>query len=233
MKAIDRLYQYIENRGVSPSSFEKEINLSNGYLSVQKKRKADLGSGIIKKISDYCQDLNMHWLITGNGSMILDEVGQPSNVKHKFELRVDSTLEQQRIPLYNIEAVAGLVPLFDNPNQAETGEYISLPKVPKCDGAIFVTGDSMAPLLKSGDIVAYRKIHDFSSDIFWGEMYLISVEVAGEEYISVKYIQKSEKGEAYIKLVSENKQHQPKDVHLDKIRAMALVKASVRINSMG
>ncbi|MDB0600070.1 hypothetical protein PL373_02640 [Tenacibaculum maritimum] len=64
-------------------------------------------------------------------------------------------------------------------------------------------------------------------------MYLISVEVAGEEYISVKYIQKSEKGEQYIKLVSQNQHHQPKNVKLNKVRAMALVKASVRINSMG
>ena len=91
----------------------------------------------------------------------------------------------------------------------------------------------MYPLLKSGDIVAYKQIYDFYSEIFWGEMYLISVEVADEEFISVKYIQKSEKGEDYIKLVSQNKHHQPKDIKMSKIRAMALVKASVRMNSMG
>ncbi len=190
-----------------------------------------LNSDAIANILTSYPKLSPRWLITGEGDVEISDQALETNMK--FNLRTDHEFDQQIIPLYDIEGVAGLIPLFDSPNEAETGEYISIPKVPKCDGAIFVTGDSMYPLLKSGDIVAYRKIHDFSSEIFWGEMYLVSVEVAGEEYISVKYIQKSEEGKEYIKLVSENKHHQPKDVHLSKVRAMALVKASVRINSMG
>lgn len=43
--------------------------------------------------------------------------------------------------------------------------------------------------------------------------------------------QKSEKGDDYVKLVSYNEKHHPaKDVALKKIRAMAAVKASIRIN---
>ncbi|MEO2064455.1 MAG: LexA family transcriptional regulator [Christiangramia sp.] len=149
-----------------------------------------------------------------------------------FKLRTDKDLEDQLIPLYNVEASAGLVELFKNHGKTNVIDTIKIPNLPKCDGAVFVTGDSMYPLLKSGDIVAYKEIQDFENDIFWGEMYLISVEVAGEEWISVKYIQKSEKGEQYVKLVSQNQNHQPKDVKLSKVRALALVKASIRINSM-
>ncbi len=90
----------------------------------------------------------------------------------------------------------------------------------------------MYPLLKSGDIIAYKIIHDKYTEIFWGEMYLVSVEVSGEEFVTVKYIQKSEKGEQYVKLVSENRHHQPKDVKLDKIRAISMIKASIRMNSI-
>jgi transcriptional regulator with XRE-family HTH domain len=149
-----------------------------------------------------------------------------------FKLRTDRDIENQLIPLYNIEASAGLVDLFQTHNEKNVIDTIKIPNLPKCDGAIFITGDSMYPLLKSGDIVAYKEIQDFKNDIFWGEMYLISVEVSGEEWVSVKYIQKSEKGEEYIKLVSQNQNHQAKDVCLDKIRALAIVKASIRINSM-
>lgn len=90
----------------------------------------------------------------------------------------------------------------------------------------------MYPLLKSGDIVAYKAIQDFVNEVFWGEMYLLSISMSGEEYVTVKFVQKSEKGDDYIKLVSQNQHHSPKDIHLSKVLAMALIKASIRINSM-
>ena len=150
----------------------------------------------------------------------------------EYTLKTDNNIDDQFIPLYNIEASAGLVELFQSHNKQNIIDTIKIPNIPKCDGAVYVTGDSMYPLLKSGDIIAYKEIHDFANDIFWGEMYIISIEVSGEEWISVKYIQKSEKGEEYVKLVSQNQNHQAKDVKLSKVRALALIKASIRINSM-
>ena len=108
--------------------------------------------------------------------------------------------------------------------------YIHIPNLPKCDGAIYVSGDSMYPLLKSGDIVLYKQLHNIE-DIFWGDMYLLSIDLDGEEYIVVKYIQKSER-EGYVKLVSQNPHHADKDIEISRIRAIALVKASIRMNSI-
>ncbi|WP_299683000.1 S24 family peptidase [uncultured Tenacibaculum sp.] len=176
------------------------------------------------------------WLLTGKGEMLVKSdlvVNSEVVANNVFKLKTDHAIGKQSVPLYNVEAAAGLVELFQSHGDTQPVGTLNIPNLPKCDGAVFVTGDSMYPLLKSGDIVAYKQIYDFYSEIFWGEMYLISVEVADEEFISVKYIQKSEKGEDYIKLVSQNKHHQPKDIKMSKIRAMALVKASVRMNSMG
>ncbi|MFN8406358.1 MAG: S24 family peptidase, partial [Sphingobacteriaceae bacterium] len=61
--------------------------------------------------------------------------------------------------------------------------------------------------------------------------YLISIESGGEELVYIKYIQKSEIPD-HVRLVSYNEHHQPKDIHKKKIQALALVKASIRINSM-
>ena len=102
--------------------------------------------------------------------------------------------------------------------------------IPKCDGGLRIVGDSMYPLLKSGDIVLYKQLKDIG-DIFWGDMYLLSIDIDGEEYITVKYIQKSER-EGYVKLVSQNPHHADKEVAVDRIRALALVKASIRMNSI-
>ncbi len=73
MKAIDRLYEYFSKKNLKPTAVEKEIGISNGYLSSQKKRSADMGEGILNKIIDYFQDINPIWLITGNGPMLKDD----------------------------------------------------------------------------------------------------------------------------------------------------------------
>jgi hypothetical protein len=78
----------------------------------------------------------------------------------------------------------------------------------------------MYPLLKSGDIVMYKQVHDILGGIFWGEMYILSLKVDDEDLTLVKYIQKSELGADYIKLVSQNQHHAPKDVLLNSVRAL-------------
>jgi len=147
-----------------------------------------------------------------------------------YRHRTDNSLPLQSVPLYSIEGTAGLVPLFTDRVQMKPVNYIHIPNLPKCDGAIYIVGDSMYPLLKSGDIVLYKQLSDIS-DIFWGDMYLLSIDLDGEEYITVKYIQKSDR-EGYVKLVSQNPHHADKEVALSRIRAIALVKASIRMNSI-
>ena len=146
-----------------------------------------------------------------------------------FRLRSDNSLPMQSVPLYSIEGTAGLVPLFTDRAQAKPINFIHIPNLPKCDGAIYIVGDSMYPLLKSGDIVLYKQLCDLN-DIFWGDMYLLSIDMDGEEYVTVKYIQKSDR-EGYVKLVSQNPHHADKEVAVDRIRALPLVKASTRMNS--
>jgi hypothetical protein len=72
MKAIERLFEYIEFKGIKPKPFEEQIGLSNGYLGKQLKRKADLGEGIFIKIIENCPEINPQWLLIGNGSMLIN-----------------------------------------------------------------------------------------------------------------------------------------------------------------
>ncbi|MBQ8470910.1 MAG: helix-turn-helix transcriptional regulator [Alistipes sp.] len=173
------------------------------------------------------QELNVNpdWLETGEGRMFHVEPDLQS-----FLLRTDSSLPMQSVPLYSIEGTADLVPLFNNHEELKPVNFIHIPNLPKCDGAIYIVGDSMYPLLKSGDIVLYKQLQHLE-DIFWGDMYLLSIDIDGEEYVTVKYIQKSDK-EGYVKLVSQNPHHADKDVAMSRIRAIALVKASIRMNSL-
>lgn len=173
------------------------------------------------------QELNVNpdWLDTGRG-----ELFNAAPDLHAFMRRTDRTLPLQSVPLFAIEATAGLAPLFADRPQTQPGQFIHIPNLPKCDGAVYVTGDSMYPLLKSGDIVLYKQLHDIR-DVFWGDMYLLSVDIDGEEYVTVKYVRQADRA-GYVRLVSENPLHADKEVAADRIRAIALIKASIRMNAM-
>lgn len=173
-------------------------------------------------------NINPDWLENGEGEMLIEVVSEYTPLNH---CRTDRNMAVQRIPLYNIEGTAGLVPLFLDHRSLKPVDYIQIPNLPRCDGAIYITGDSMYPLLKSGDIVLYKQVSDILNNIFWGEMYLISIDIDGEEYITVKYIQKSEMPD-HVKLVSQNQHHADKDIHIGRIKALAFVKASIRMNSI-
>ena len=175
-----------------------------------------------------CVGLNPEFLFTGQGSVKKDPIDATTN--NDFSLKTDSRTELQRVPLYGMEAAASLVKLFDG--SPSIVDYISIPNLPKSDGALYITGDSMYPLLKSGDIAVYKQVHNIPDGIFYGEMYLLDVDIDGDEHTVVKFVQKSERGPEWITLVSQNSHHASKEVHLKGVRAMALVKASIRINSM-
>lgn len=228
----ERALKVAEFRGISKEEFCNSIGMSYGSFKGSAKNRP-LNSDAIENILTI-YDVSANWLLLGigdieNTSEQLNIVNEPNQV---YKMRTDRTIEDQDIPLYKLEASAGLVNLFQHKGDTQPIDYISIPNLPKCDGAVSVTGDSMYPLLKSGDIIMYKEISNEVSNIFYGEMYLISINIDGDEYVSVKWVQKSNKGDDYIKLVSENQHHQPKDIHLKNIKAMALIKASIRINAM-
>ncbi len=242
---FSRLDRYMEFKGLNDNKVTIETGISNGLIGKARKRGA-LSQDNISKILHTYRDLDANWLFTGKGEMIkevnvvekwIEEerkertdliLNDPNSI---YRLKTDNNVESQLIPLYNLEASAGIVTLFKDNHEIEPIDYIQIPNLPKCDGAVHISGDSMYPLLKSGDIVMYKQVHDIKDGIYWGEMYLVSIQDNGDEMVMVKYIKKSER-DGYIKLVSQNKHHEDREVLLKKVKALALIKASIRINSM-
>lgn len=221
----ERIIQFLEYKGITKNRFYVETGISNGTLD----KVSGLSLETVEKFYNVYPEINPDWLITGKGEMIKSE--KNLNIISNNRKTKDGKVDEQEIPLYDFEATAGLKDLFNSDSPRKVLDTIKIPNIPKCDGAISVTGDSMYPLLKSGDIVLYKQVA--IEDVFFGEMYLLSIQLnEWEEYITVKYVQKSDKGDEYVKLVSQNGHHQPKDVLTKSITAIALIKASVRINTM-
>lgn len=226
------MQEYLDFSGITAYRMEKDLGKSKNYWGNTKNPTAEF----ITLFLDKYRNVSAEWLLRGEGDMLTtqedsvngsnDTIREIHHPKYK-----EKTFKDEIITLYDIEAAANLKTLL-----AARGEYIlgkiTIPNAPKCDGALYVRGDSMYPLLKSGDIVAYKEITPNLQNIFWGEMYVVDMCVDGDDYLVVKYVQRSEKGEDWVKLVSHNQDYQPKDFLVSSIRAMALVKLSIRMNTI-
>lgn len=219
-----KILQFIDKQGISKAQFYRTTGITRSTLD----KETGLSEENLSKFFASYPEVSLDWLLTDSGDMIKSDLSEVREESHVYKLRTDKILEHQSIPLYEIESTLGIMPVFNNINNQKPIDHLYIPNAPKCDGAIYATGDSMYPLIKSGDIQAFKIITDYENDIFWGEKYIISIDISGDEFLTTKFVQRSDKGDEYIKIVSQNKNHQDKDVRIDKIRAMALVKMVVR-----
>ncbi|MBF1527483.1 MAG: S24 family peptidase [Prevotella salivae] len=226
----NRLKRLAQTEGLSMRAFEETWGLGRGNIS-NMSQEGGIGSDKLTKIIDAFPMVDLYWLLTGEGDMLKSDKYEPFvEVKPIHHPRsVEKKEDTQVVYLYDFEAAAGLKTLFDN-KKNNIIDTIKIPKLPKCDGAIHIVGDSMYPLLKSGDIILYREISPSIENIVYGEMYLLSYDIDGDDYVVVKYIRKSERGEPFITLGSENPDYASRDIDFHRITAIAIVKASVRIN---
>lgn len=70
MKPIERIAMYLQFRTISPHAFEKKIELSNGYFSKQLRHLGSVGSDILIKIYLAYPELDILWILTGEGQML-------------------------------------------------------------------------------------------------------------------------------------------------------------------
>ncbi len=234
MGVIERFFETIEKAGITPYDIEKKfgVKYAQSKISQMKEGKTKSGkekalpSDVLSAVCTFCENVNSEYILTGRGLPLKNaEICRIDHPKYTEKVEEDS-----HITLYDVAAAANLKTLFTNKDQNILGQ-IRIPNIPRCDGAVYVKGDSMYPILKSGDIIAYKEITDFQNIIF-GEMYLVSIDLEGDEYLTIKYVQHSDRGNDWIQLISYNSHHQPKDFPISSIRAIALVKLSIRMNTM-
>lgn len=156
MKRIDRFDVYMSYKKLNDNKVTKQLSLSNGVLGKSRKEGRDLSDKVIEKIEKYYTDLNIDWLVTGDGEMI----------------RAD-----KKIPLYDDDATIGgtngMVANVDD--QARVTEWIDAGDwFPSATSAIHHYGDSMVEY-PSGSILALKRVTDARS-LLNGEHYVIETD---------------------------------------------------------
>ena len=197
MRPKEVLEYVLSNEGISYSDLAKLMGIPRAQPLY------DIRDGKIKNISEnYANKIlavfpkyNKGWLMSGEGE-ILKEAAQPIQVPKA------SHDEVHRVIYYpNVDGSMGGVFFTDNPDEAR--QDIIIPGFSDCQYAINAYGDSMSPLIKSGQIVLLSEWHE--RFIEWGKIYLV---ITASGYRTIKRLFPG-KDEAHITCKSENAAESP------------------------
>ena len=198
----DRLVRYIKYKGLSVRRFEISVNAANGYVNSIRK---GIGVDRLESIKTVYPDLNITWLLSGEGRM-LDALGQ-----QKKNAKIINIESFAYVPMIPVSARAGYLKGYGDE------EYIEeLPKFPvitdrEFKGKYFVfevSGDSMdnggLDSIRDNDKVLCREIKRdlWSSKLHIRDWYFLIVHK--DEGIIVKQIIEHNVGKSIIKCHSLN-----------------------------
>jgi hypothetical protein len=130
MKPIERIAIYIHFKKISPHAFEKKIELSNGYFSKQLKHLGSVGSDILIRIHLAYTDIDILWVLTGEGQMLKDEMQRSQQIdnciledftnkyanENKKLKKLESDFDQLQTSLSDKEKIIGLYEFMLNGN---------------------------------------------------------------------------------------------------------------------
>lgn len=152
-----RLLQYLSSKHISVTVFLQETGIKRGFLDGDK-LKASISDIFLAKIIAKYEDLNIEWLITGNGEMLKD-----GNLKQYNEPQFSISQFKQRgyAPYYSdLPLSAGLMGLANIEQRENPESWIKFPGV-DVDGWFPVIGCSMEPKIFAGDIVGVKQIDNW------------------------------------------------------------------------
>lgn len=175
-----------------------------------------------------CRHINPSWLLTGQGDMLVKNDVQ-QNIESKREaipIMEEIPSDIAPIPLVTERAAAGFGNDCFSIQESDVRDYYIIPKFRfnHVDFMIEVSGISMYPHFKSGDVIACTILRD-AKYIQWNRCHVIATRDQG---ILVKRIMPSEK-EGCFKIVSENKDFPPFDLPKEDITGLALVVGCVSL----
>ncbi len=199
MTLKDRVKLYCDRRNIALTKFEREARLSNGYFKQDTKRISDVK---IESIHRAFPDLNIDWLLTGYGEMLVEteNIEICEVVEEAKELGRQEAIQQMRGDVLAIQCEnahkgegSATMPFVSNDivqsrdidirslvmNTPEQLEQFTLSKIFKgVDYIQRVITEAMEPYYFPGD---YLLVHFMSTkgDILSGATYLVDTKIYG------------------------------------------------------
>ena len=204
----ERILYFAKTLGISKRRFYERINVSRGTLESESGITEDV---LVKFLSTF-PDISEKWVLTGKGEMFKssENIAESNNIDRK-----------RALPLLPVEAITdwnGSILEYDC-------EWLDLPQfiVRSADYLIRVSGNSMDPEYRSGDILACRRLSEISF-FQWGKNYVID----SNQGVMVKRIEECPDNDESILCISENPRHKPFRLSKSDIRSLSLVVGLIR-----
>lgn len=82
-RPIDRLLILLKDNAIAPFSFEKKLEIANGYVKKQTEGKGGIGSEVLEKIHSAYPEWDIMWLLFGANT--------PSSIKNNQYYKTEKT----------------------------------------------------------------------------------------------------------------------------------------------
>lgn len=215
MSVKERLIKFAKSKERSVRAFEIRCGLTIGYINAIR---VSIHPDKIRSIASCYPDLNTGWLLTGEGEMLKEspKSGLPQGKPHNV---VNSDVN---VIMYfpEIDASATPTEMFD-PGNRNVHKDIIVPGFDDCEYALNVWGDSMFPVLNSGEIVLVKEWKE--SFVEFGLIYLIVTKM---NHRMIKFLQPGSSEET-LSCVSANEFYKPVEIKKADIIKLYLVKGHI------
>lgn len=218
---LDKILKY---SNLNAKAFSEKIGLDRpqAVYDIQKGKTKSISHAMMIKITSVFPELNKSWLLTGEGSMLKSNYDQAELSVSEVEESLESNYAPKKehiIRYYDIQASAGGIGMYSD--SKESYSNLIVPGFDDCDIALNVWGDSMEPILKSGEIVTMREWKEPFID--WGKIYLV---VTNSGYRMIKYLKKSVNNDEVI-CESANPDHDPFPIKKSDIAKLYQIKGCI------
>ena len=217
MTIKDRILTFIKNKGIKMPEFCEITGFSkSNFKGVA--LNSDLGSDKIAKILTCFPELSAEWLILGEEPMFKNnKILTTTNIEPSFNHEFIGS------PYYNVDFIGGF-DMIINDQTINPDFYINYPPYNK-EGVVWVnlTGCSMEPELRPGDIVALKPVNTPIQYLPTNEIYAIVTE----DYRTVKRIELSDR-EGFVRLRPSNPEYKEQEIPINMISKVYAVLGSIR-----
>lgn len=222
IEAYEALFR--DNKVSDKRDFAAKLGISASMVTEISKGRSSVGTSAIQNIVLQF-NIDAKWLLTGEGSM-LQTAEYKSEPTEKRSVETAHHVPEgsgEGIPLLPISAMAGAFTGDVSVMEYECERYV-IPAFKGADFMIRVTGDSMFPTYRSGDLVACQRVP--LSDLFfqWNKVYVLDT-------IQGPLIKRIKRGsdQEHILIVSDNPDYEPYEFTRSQFHGVALVRGVVRI----
>ncbi|MDO4512021.1 MAG: XRE family transcriptional regulator [Bacteroidales bacterium] len=218
---ISRIKYLIKEMNYRQADFAKKIGVDTSNLSKYMNGRLPLSDSLINRIVVNL-GVSKEWLEKGTDIPFAKHASLPVTTVPACDVETIS----MGTPVYDIDVTAGSMPRARMFADDLVVGHINLPDIISENCRIVrVSGDSMSPVIRSGDYIAVRELTNMQY-IFWGQIYVVLLD----DLRLVKYVRRHDDPNMVI-LRSENPNYDDMEISRADIRELMMVQHVLHLDT--